>query len=71
MLKQYPLLFGALLIGASATAQLPFEELDTDADGALSKEETAVIEDFDFDAADENGDGVLTVDEYVLPTAED
>jgi hypothetical protein len=42
----------------------PFEEVDTDADGELSRIEVATIEAVEFQAADKNQDGRLDRTEY-------
>ena len=64
MKKILGLMFGALLISGVAVAQQAFEELDSDADGVLSKAEAEMVETLDFDAADTDQDGNLSQEEY-------
>jgi len=57
----------ALLIAGAALAQgaMPsFEEVDTNSDGQISREEAQTIEGLDFATADTNQDGSLSRAEY-------
>jgi hypothetical protein len=45
-----------------------FAETDADMNGHLNKEEVAQIEELDFAKADENQDGILNLEEYVMAT---
>jgi hypothetical protein len=45
-----------------------FAEIDADMDGHLSQKEVAQIEQLDFAEADENQDGALNLEEYVMAT---
>jgi hypothetical protein len=47
-----------------------FEDVDANADGAISQEEAAAIEGFDFAAHDADQDGALTREEYEATSAE-
>ena len=47
-----------------------FEDVDTNKDGEISKEEAAAIEGLDWSKADANGDGVLDMTEYTAATQE-
>lgn len=49
-----------------ASAQLTWNDVDTDKDGAISKEESAQLASLAevFDEADADSDGLLTADEY-------
>ncbi|MFT3761627.1 MAG: EF-hand domain-containing protein [Pseudoxanthomonas sp.] len=51
---------------ASSAPKQGWEDVDTDKDGAISKQEAAVNPGLSqvFDQADANGDGKLTTDEY-------
>lgn len=68
--------FSVLLVvlGAWATSTLAatpsFAQIDTDMDGRLSKEEAAQVEEFDFDAADQDQNGMLNLQEYVTATTQ-
>lgn len=57
-----------VLVGFSAAALAqglpPFEEVDANSDGQISREEAAAIEGLDFGTADTNQDGVLSMEEY-------
>jgi hypothetical protein len=63
-----------LLLGVSglALAQEPpaFEEVDTNSDGQISREEAATIEGLDFASADKDQNGSLSREEYVASQAE-
>lgn len=64
-MKRYLVLLFALLFAIGALAQMPsFEEVDTNADGVIDREEAAAVEGLDFDAADTNMDGVIDRQEY-------
>ena len=64
-MKKYLVLLFALLFAVGALAQLPsFEEVDTNADGVIDRDEAAAVEGLDFDAADTNMDGVIDRQEY-------
>jgi hypothetical protein len=43
----------------------PFEEVDTNQDGRISRVEAAAIEGLDFNTADTNQDGFLDREEYM------
>jgi len=63
------ILLFSLFTCSAAFAQggpIMFEELDTDHDGAISREEAMIRMDLssNFDAIDINGNGSLSVDEY-------
>lgn len=69
----------ALVIATSAhAAQRPFEKLDKDSSGTLSKEEFLAhikpekVERMSgfFEARDKNKDGVLSLSEYTVPAKE-
>lgn len=62
----------ALGFSAAALAQgMPaFEEVDTNADGAISQEEAQAIEGLDFATLDANQDGSLSPEEYAAAHAE-
>ena len=62
------LLAGALALPALALAgdQLAFEDIDTNADGQVSKIEAKKVEGLDFVKADTNEDGWLSRVEYAL-----
>ncbi len=49
---------------------LPFEQIDTDGNGELSKAELSAIKDVRFAAADGNGDGKLSLEEMQSHGAE-
>jgi len=58
----------ALGIGAFAVGQEPlppFEEVDSNQDGRISRTEAAAVEGFDFDTADSNQDGSIDRTEYM------
>jgi hypothetical protein len=59
-------LIAILLAGFSSVALAAgtFEEVDANADGAVSAEEAAAVEGLDFGKADANGDGSLDKAEY-------
>ena len=50
--------------GAALAAPPAFETVDTNSDGKITKEEVAVVEGLDFEAADANQDGTLDRAEY-------
>jgi len=54
------------LFGVAALAQdLPsFEDVDSNGDGQITRQEAAAIEGLDFTAADTNQDGTLSMEEY-------
>ena len=56
----------ALGISSFALAQNApaFEEVDTNGDGSVDRQEASVIEGIDFAAADANQDGRLSREEY-------
>ena len=56
----------AFATGVAFAQGVAFEELDTDADGMINKEEAAVHEQLSaaFDAADTDQDGNLSQDEF-------
>ena len=47
-----------------AATPLIFQETDTDGDGLISANEADNVEGLDFNTADGDNDGTLTVDEY-------
>lgn len=49
---------------ASAQSAPAFEEVDTNGDGSIDRQEASVIEGIDFAAADTNQDGALSREEY-------
>jgi EF hand len=53
--------FGTVLAQASLP---PFEDVDANKDGQISKEEAANVEGLDFASADANQDGMLSREEY-------
>lgn len=57
-------IFLAAFAGAALAAAPAFEDVDKNSDGQLSAEEVAVIEGFDFTAADANEDGWIDSNEY-------
>lgn len=58
------MIFGLTLVsGASMAAGKSFSEMDTDADGVLSRAE-ATMADVDFTAADADGNGKVSRSEY-------
>ena len=63
-----------LLLGISSIAlaqEAPaFEEVDTNNDGQISREEAAAIEGFDFASADKDQNGSLSREEYEAAQAE-
>ena len=59
-----------LMSGAAFAAAPAFEDVDTNRDGKISKEEAAAIEGLDWAKADANGDGVLDMAEYKAVTEE-
>jgi hypothetical protein len=63
----------ALAFSAVALAQggaPAFEEVDSNADGAITREEASVIEGLDFDRLDANQDGLLSREEYTAAQEE-
>jgi len=44
----------------------PFEEVDSNQDGQISRTEASAIEGLDFDTADTNQDGSLDRSEYMI-----
>jgi Ca2+-binding EF-hand superfamily protein len=70
MTMKYQALTSALLLtlatAGSAYAQVLFEELDTDHNGAISKQEAKARMDLkeNFNMIDKNGNGSISVDEY-------
>jgi hypothetical protein len=58
----------ATTLGAStlalAQALPPFEAVDANQDGSISRDEAIVVEGLDFDSADANQDGQLSREEY-------
>lgn len=58
-------LAGASFAAGSAPA---FEDVDTNADGKISKQELAAVEGVDLAKADANGDGHLSRAEYEAAT---
>lgn len=65
MKKFIPLL--ALGIVSVATAQFPaFEDVDTNSDGEISREEAAVVEGLDLVRCDKDGDEYLSREEYTV-----
>lgn len=68
-MKKYIPLIALGFMGIAMAAEAPaFEEVDANADGAVSQEEAAAIEGLDFATCDANGDGSLTQDEFVQCT---
>lgn len=60
------MLSGVVSAGATPRGELPpFEQADTNQDGAVTRDEAATIEGLDFDAADVNRDGKLDRSEYL------
>lgn len=65
-----------LAIGFSGVAlaqqgEMPsFEEIDTNADGSISRDEARVVEGLDFAEADANQDGSLSREEYAAASSE-
>jgi hypothetical protein len=63
-----------LLIGISGVAlaqeKPAFEDVDTNSDGQVSREEAAAIEGLDFAAADTDQSGSLSREEYEAAQAE-
>lgn len=56
---------------SSTSAATPsFAQIDSDMDGELSKAEAAQIEEFDFDAADQDQNGTVNLQEYVTATTQ-
>lgn len=51
---------------SAATTKPTFDELDTNKDGKLSKDEAAKVESLDFAKADVNKDGVIDRAEYEI-----
>jgi hypothetical protein len=41
-----------------------FEEVDTNQDGSISRDEASVVEGLDFDSIDANQDGLVSPEEY-------
>ena len=55
----------ALGFSSVALAQAPtFDEVDTNRDGSVDRQEASVIEGIDFATADANQDGLLSREEY-------
>ena len=53
------------LAGTALAASLPpFEKVDADGNGTLSRTEAAAVAGLDFSAADKNNDGMLDRGEY-------
>jgi Ca2+-binding EF-hand superfamily protein len=64
-MKKYLVLLFALMFSVGLMAQQPeFDEVDTNNDGFIDREEAAAVEGLDFDAADTNQDGVIDRQEY-------
>ena len=56
--------------GAALAQDAPsFEDVDTNQDGQISREEAAAVEGLDFSTADSNGDGSLDRIEYQAATS--
>ncbi len=54
------------IVPAFAARDLPpFDQVDTNSDGRIDREEAAAIEGLDFDAADLNHDGSIDRSEYL------
>jgi hypothetical protein len=65
LMKKILILVVLSLASGMAFAQAhTFEDLDTDKNGSLSKEEAAAMEGLDFDKADTNKDGALSKEEH-------
>ena len=69
-------LFASLLLAASGAAFAqetppPFEEVDTNGDGAISSRELAAANvDINMEDADTNGDGMLDRSEYLAAVSD-
>jgi hypothetical protein len=66
--KRYILLLALGLSGAAIAQQSqlpPFDQVDKNADGNISRSEAAQIEGLDFSAVDTNQDGQLSRSEYM------
>jgi EF hand len=59
------LAFGLSSIVLAAEALPPFEQVDANRDGHISKTEAAAVEGLDFATADANQDGMISREEYV------
>ena len=60
----------ALASGLAFAAAPSFEEVDANADGAISQDEATVVEGLDFASADTDSNGTLSAEEYAAATAE-
>jgi len=65
-MKKFATLFalGFSTVALAQSSAPSFEEVDTNADGAISREEASVIEGLGFDRMDANQDGSLSREEY-------
>ncbi|MGB7183499.1 MAG: hypothetical protein WBD34_17485 [Burkholderiaceae bacterium] len=55
----------AMCFSATVLAAAPsFEDVDANADGVVSSEEAAAVEELDFTAADTDGNGEISPEEF-------
>ena len=59
----------SLMAGAAFAAPPAFEDVDINGDGSISAEEAQTVEGLDFTAADTDGNGTLSPEEYKAAVA--